>query len=66
MQLTLRLLPGPINFDRHRVQSLDLKRKHFLNLDTLNSRSKGERKNDRRSTASSAANLGLLSCSRAN
>ena len=33
MQVTLSLLPGPNNFDRYGVQSLDLKPKHFLNFE---------------------------------
>ena len=33
MQVTMSFLLGPNNFDRHGVQSLDLRRKHFLNLE---------------------------------
>ena len=65
-QVTLSLLPGPNNFDRHGVQSLDLKRKHFLNLEFYTAGQKCERKNDRRCTAILAVNLGLLSYSRIN
>ena len=34
MQVTLSLLPSPNNFDRHEVQSLDLRWQHFLNFPT--------------------------------
>ena len=66
MQVTLSLLPGPNNFDRHGSAESGFKAEALSEFRILNSRSKGERKNDRRSTADSAANFGLLSCSRAN